>query len=79
VEVLNKLLGSRRYVAVQRGLGQSVEGPYRVFARRLDLITRQPLAELSRIVLKKDLALLIQQEIIVRRQTVRREQGGVVK
>jgi hypothetical protein len=79
VEVLNKLLGSRRYVAVQRGLGQSVEGPYRVFARRLDLITRQPLAELSRIVLKKNLTLLIQQEIIVRRQTVHREQGVVAK
>lgn len=78
VEVLNKLLGSRKYVAVQRDFGQQVEGPYRIFARRLDLRTRQPLAELARIVFEKDITLLIQQELIVRRQTVRRERGGVV-
>ncbi len=78
VEYLNKLLGSRKYVTVHRGFGQPVEGPYRIFARRLDLRTRQPLEELSRIVLKRELALLIQQELIVRRQTDRREQGDVV-
>ncbi len=79
VEYLNKLLGSREYVAVHRGFGQPIEGPYRVFARRLDLRTRQPIGDLSRIVLEKDLTLFIQQELIVRRQTVRREQSDVVK
>jgi hypothetical protein len=65
---MNRLLESRRFVAINRALGQPVAGPFRVFGTRLDMKTRQTPAELVRILLHHDLDLLIHQEIIVRRR-----------
>jgi hypothetical protein len=70
---LNRLLSSREYVVVHRPLGQALAGPYRAFARRLDLRTRQNADEILRLVLNKDLDVFMQQELIVRRRTAERE------
>jgi 4-amino-4-deoxy-L-arabinose transferase-like glycosyltransferase len=72
---LNRLLESRRYVAVHRPLGENLSGPYRAFASRLDLKTRQSLDEILDIIFERDLGLFVQQEIIVRRHTRKRERG----
>ncbi len=72
---LNKLLDSRSFVALQRPLGEKVTAPYRVYARRLDLKTRQPWWDVVGILVHKDLDLLIQQELIVRRYRAKREQA----
>jgi 4-amino-4-deoxy-L-arabinose transferase-like glycosyltransferase len=74
---LSQLLASREYVVVHRPLGEPVAGPYRTFARRLDLRTRQTAAEIRRLILHKDLDVFIQQELIVRRRTAKRERGEV--
>jgi 4-amino-4-deoxy-L-arabinose transferase-like glycosyltransferase len=74
-EEMNNLLESRHYVAVHRPLRENVSGPYRAFASRLDLKTRQSLDEIFDIVIKCDLELFVQQEIIVRRHTRKRERG----
>ncbi len=74
-EEMNSLLEARRYVALHRPLFENVTGPYRALASRLDLKTRQSLDEIFDIVVRRDLGLFVQQEIIVRRHTRRRERG----
>ena len=66
-ERLNQLLRSGEIVALERGLGQTVAGPFEVFGKRLTLRSRQRGDELARILLKGDIAPLVQQEVIVRR------------
>ena len=66
---LNQLLRSGRIVAIQRPLGQTVAGPFEVHGRRLILLSRQPREEIARILLDRELDLLIQQEILVQRRS----------
>jgi hypothetical protein len=72
---LDRLLRSRRYVVVHRPLGETIAGPYRVIARRLDLKSRQSRDEILGILLYKELDSFIHQELVVRRRTARRERG----
>jgi 4-amino-4-deoxy-L-arabinose transferase-like glycosyltransferase len=72
---LDRLLRSRRYVVVHRPLSETIAGPYRTFARRLDLKSRQTRDEILRILIHKELDPFIRQELIVRRLTARRERG----
>jgi hypothetical protein len=76
-EQMNNLLESRRYVAVARPFHENISGPYRAFASRLDLKTRQSLDEILDIVIGRDFGLFVQKEIIVRRHTRKRERGSV--
>ncbi len=67
-ERLNQLLRSGEIVALERGLGQTVAGPFEVFGKRLTLRSRQRGDEIARILFEGELDLLVQQEIIVRRR-----------
>jgi 4-amino-4-deoxy-L-arabinose transferase-like glycosyltransferase len=71
---LDRLLRSRKYVVVHRPLGETFAGPYRTFARRLALRSRQTRGEILKILFHKELDPFIHQELIVRRRTARREQ-----
>ena len=68
-----RLLEARHFVAVLRPVGEESAGPFRIFARRLDLRSRQTTEEMVRLVFKGELDLVLRQELIVRRHTVRRE------
>jgi len=67
-ERLNQLLRRREIVALERGLGQTVTGPFEVYGKRLTLRSRQRGDQIARILFKGDLDLLVHQEIIVRRR-----------
>lgn len=75
IKRLSSLLESRHFVVLHRPLIQSLAGPYRVIARRLDLRSRQTPSEIARILFHRDLSLLVRQELIVRRYRARRERG----
>ena len=64
----NQLLRSGKIVALERGLGQTVAGPFEVYGKRLTLRSRQRGDEIARILFEGELDLLVQQEIIVRRR-----------
>ena len=74
--LVSSLLESRQFVVVHRAMNQPATGPYRVFAKRLDLRSRQTLPEIAQIVLGADLGLLIRQELVLRRHRARRELGA---
>jgi 4-amino-4-deoxy-L-arabinose transferase-like glycosyltransferase len=76
---LDRLLRSRRYVVVHRPLGETIAGPYRTIARRLDLKSRQSREEILRILFQRDLDPFIRQELVVRRRTAARERGSPSK
>jgi 4-amino-4-deoxy-L-arabinose transferase-like glycosyltransferase len=67
-ERLNQLLRRGEVVALERGLGQTVAGPFEVYGKRLTLRSRQRGDEIARILFEGELDLLVQQEIIVRRR-----------
>ena len=64
---LKHLLESGRMVVVRRAFGETATGPFRVFARRLDLTSRHSLSEMWRIAFERELHLLVRQELVVRR------------
>ena len=66
-ERLTRLLESGRMVVVRRAFGETATGPFRVFARRLDLTSRHSLSEMWRIAFGRELHLLVRQELVVRR------------
>jgi 4-amino-4-deoxy-L-arabinose transferase-like glycosyltransferase len=63
---LNRLLESRRLVAVQRPLDQEIAGPFQVFGTRLDVKTRQSQEEIWKILFERDFDLLLQNEHLIR-------------
>lgn len=64
---LGRLLESGKFVVVHRALRDNGTGPFRVFARRLDLRSRQTPEEMWRIAFHHELDLLVHQELVVRR------------
>ena len=64
---LTHLLESGRMVVVRRAFGETATGPFRVFARRLDLTSRHSPSEMWRIAFERELHLLVRQELVVRR------------
>ena len=64
---LTHLLESGRMVVVRRAFGETATGPFRVFARRLELTSRHSPSEMWRIAFERDLHLLVRQELVVRR------------
>jgi len=62
-ERLNQLLRSGEIVALERGLGQTVAGPFEVYGKRLTLRSRQRRDEIASILFKGDLDPLVRQEI----------------
>jgi hypothetical protein len=61
------LLSSGQHVVVYRAPGGGIEGPFRVIGRRFDLRSRQTRAEMWRIFYRRELDLLVRQELVVRR------------
>lgn len=72
---VSQLLANGHFVVIHRSLTDTETGPFRVFARRLDIRSRLPLAEMWRIVVERRPELLIRQELIVRRFNQRRLEG----
>ena len=68
---LNRLLESRRLVAVERALGQKISGPFRELGSRLDVRTRQSGEEVRKILFERDFDLLLKQEILIRLRRMR--------
>ncbi len=66
---VNQLLRSGQIVAIERPLGQTVAGPFEVYGRRLTLRSRHRRDEIVRIVIDRELDLLVQQELIVQRRS----------
>jgi hypothetical protein len=66
---VNQLLRSGQIVAIERPLGQTVPGPFEVYGRRLTLRSRQRRDEIVRILIHRELDLLVQQELIVQRRS----------
>ncbi|MGH9463184.1 MAG: ArnT family glycosyltransferase [Vicinamibacteria bacterium] len=66
---VNQLLRSGQIVAIERPLGQTVPGPFEVYGRRLTLRSRQRRDEMVRILIHRELDLLVQQELIVQRRS----------
>ncbi len=66
---VNQLLASGQIVAIERPLGQTVAGPFEVYGRRLTLRSRHRQDEIVRIVIDRELDLLVQQELIVQRRS----------
>lgn len=66
---VNQLLRVGEIVAVERPLGQTVPGTFDVYGRRLTLRSRQRLDEIVRILIDREIDLLVQQELIVRRRS----------
>ena len=66
---VNQLLRSGQIVAIERPLGQTVAGPFEVYGRRLTLRSRHRRDEIARIVIDRELDLLVQQELIVQRRS----------
>jgi hypothetical protein len=69
VDSAGRLLSSGRHVIVYRPPGGGIEGPFRVIARRFDLRSRQTGEEMWRILYRRELQLLVRQELVVRRHT----------
>jgi 4-amino-4-deoxy-L-arabinose transferase-like glycosyltransferase len=66
---LNQLLRSGQIVAIERPMGQTVPGSFEVYGRRLSLRSRQRRDEIARILIDRELDLLVQQELIVQRRS----------
>jgi 4-amino-4-deoxy-L-arabinose transferase-like glycosyltransferase len=67
VDFTSRLLSSGQHVVVYRAPGGGIEGPFRVIGRRFDLRSRQTRAEMWRIFYRRELDLLVRQELVVRR------------
>lgn len=68
-----QLLEKGHLVVVHRALGETSGGPFRIMARRYDLLTRQTLGEMWRIATGRELDLLVRRELVVRRFRPARE------
>lgn len=66
---VNQLLRTGQIVAIERPLGQTVAGPFEVYGGRLTLRSRQRRDEIVRILMDRELDLLVQQELIVQRRS----------
>jgi len=67
VDTASRLLSSGQHVVVHRTLSGGIEGPFRVIGRRFDLRSRQTLDEMWRILTRREIELLVRQELVVRR------------
>lgn len=59
-------LEAGHFVVLHRPLRAGLDGPFRVFATRLDLRSRQTLEEMMRIVFRREVELLVRHELVVR-------------
>jgi 4-amino-4-deoxy-L-arabinose transferase-like glycosyltransferase len=64
---MSRLLSSGQHVVVHRPPEGGIDGPFRVIGRRYDLRSRQTREEMWRILYRRELDLLVRQELVVRR------------